>query len=544
MKARHLPLLALVAAADLAVGAGGDAFVVTPEWAAANGHVPAYPYSSWATAATNINDCVGLGGTRLPVTIHVAPGHYRLAQSVTNIVGRPFHLRSDAGFPNGVGDEDRGGTILDGQGERRVVFADNASGDPANWPLTWIKISGFTVTNGYAATGAGGGILMRGSRPSHAAGTYIGFSEPSTISNCLVVGNVAKTGNGGGLKFRHVLVVDCEIVANEAPAGAGGGMYCDPLGAVVAATATPASRGDVPGLLRCVVSNNVAKGAAGGAMVYSGAGSPGLLEDCLFAANRATSGDSSGSSVAFSGASALASQNNFSGMYGCVFEREANSSATHGAVRLVGRGIVVSNCTFRGMGVGNNGILYSETEGTLVADSRFLDCKTPALFGMGTLRQCLVAGGAGRGVQFTGNGTVEACTVVGKKDVAVFLASSAPAATTVALSGSILWGSASPALKNNSTSGASFSAAHSCIEGWTEGAADGVIAVDPKFRDAANGDYALQPSSRCVDAGVRFAWMAAGATDLAGNPRVKFAAPDMGPFECQESVKATILHIR
>ena len=116
--------LALSLISRLAVAAGPDAFVVTPEWAAANNHVPVYPYDSWATAATNINDCVGLGGWRNQgyATIHVAPGHYYLAQSITNVVLKPYILRSDNGFPNGTGETDRDGTILDGMGERRRMY--------------------------------------------------------------------------------------------------------------------------------------------------------------------------------------------------------------------------------------------------------------------------------------------------------------------------------------------------------------------------------------------------------------------------------------
>ena len=54
---------------------------------------------------------------------------------------------------------------------------------------------------------------------------------------------------------------------------------------------------------------------------------------------------------------------------------------------------------------------------------------------------------------------------------------------------------------------------------------------DPKFTDAANGDYTLQKGSPCRDAGAFLAWMTDGSLDLGGNARVFGNAPDMGCYE-------------
>ena len=54
---------------------------------------------------------------------------------------------------------------------------------------------------------------------------------------------------------------------------------------------------------------------------------------------------------------------------------------------------------------------------------------------------------------------------------------------------------------------------------------------DPKFTDAANGDYTLQKESPCRDAGALLAWMTDGSLDLAGKSRVFGDAPDMGCYE-------------
>jgi len=71
----------------------------------------------------------------------------------------------------------------------------------------------------------------------------------------------------------------------------------------------------------------------------------------------------------------------------------------------------------------------------------------------------------------------------------------------------------------------------------------GVITGNPKFTDAANGDYTLEVKSPCRDKGLTLDWMTAGSTDLLGNPRlvdtrgVAFspeALPDLGCYEIQE----------
>ncbi len=54
---------------------------------------------------------------------------------------------------------------------------------------------------------------------------------------------------------------------------------------------------------------------------------------------------------------------------------------------------------------------------------------------------------------------------------------------------------------------------------------------DPKFTDAAKGDYSLLKKSACRDAGATVAWMDASSVDLAGEPRVVGDAPDIGCYE-------------
>lgn len=58
---------------------------------------------------------------------------------------------------------------------------------------------------------------------------------------------------------------------------------------------------------------------------------------------------------------------------------------------------------------------------------------------------------------------------------------------------------------------------------------EGNIHSDPRFRNAAAGNYAIHSSSPCVDAGLSSA--APAGPDLAGNARIQGAAVDMGAYE-------------
>ena len=75
----------------------------------------------------------------------------------------------------------------------------------------------------------------------------------------------------------------------------------------------------------------------------------------------------------------------------------------------------------------------------------------------------------------------------------------------------------------------------------------------PCFVDAAHGNYALRPSARFREKGVRLDWMTETSTDLAGNPRLVNAAgvanaedalPDLGCFEVQTPPPGFLMIIR
>ena len=68
----------------------------------------------------------------------------------------------------------------------------------------------------------------------------------------------------------------------------------------------------------------------------------------------------------------------------------------------------------------------------------------------------------------------------------------------------------------------------------------GNIINDPRFVNAAAGDYHLQPISPCINAGTNQDWMI-GATDLDGNPRIDASGRvDMGAYEYQGPIVSAV----
>jgi hypothetical protein len=133
---------------------------------------PLPPYTSWATAATNIQDAVGAAaaGDHIVVTNRVYPG----GVAVTN----PLALRSVNGPQL---------TVINGGGGIWCVYLTNGA-----------SLSGFTLTNG-----AGGGVWCE--------------SASAVVSNCTLTGNSSEAGGGasGGTLY------NCTLTGNSAPWGGG-----------------------------------------------------------------------------------------------------------------------------------------------------------------------------------------------------------------------------------------------------------------------------------------------------------------------------------
>ena len=149
-----------------------------------NGTNPVAPYNSWSTAATTISDAVSSADAG--DTIYVTNGHYRITSQIT--------VDGDITVESINGPEV---TIVDAQTYSRVFEISNGA-----------KLSGLTITRGYAS-GNGGGVYMQG----------------GTITNCVIIDNQA-TDRGGGVSgvsnsSTNDLIYDTDILENMSSTGGG-----------------------------------------------------------------------------------------------------------------------------------------------------------------------------------------------------------------------------------------------------------------------------------------------------------------------------------
>jgi hypothetical protein len=210
-------------------------------YVALNSGSPAEPYSSWATAATNIQDAID-SSTVAGALVLVSNGIYQagvrsIDGTTTNRVAvtKPVILRSVNGPAQ---------TIIDGGGLFRCVLLT---------PST--VVSGFTLSNG-VTSGNGGGVCC----------AYTN----AVVTNCVLIANSASTSGGGsqGCTLNH-----CTLAGNLAPSGWGGGA----LDGV---------------LINCMLTNNSAS--------YGGGGEACLLYGCTISRNSATEGGGVSDSTAYS----------------------------------------------------------------------------------------------------------------------------------------------------------------------------------------------------------------------------------------------------
>jgi hypothetical protein len=202
---------------------------------------PTPPYTSWATAATDIQSAVNQ--TTNGDLVLVNPGVYQSGGYVA-----PDGTLTALVVSNSVTVQSMNGasaTFIDGSDAMRGIYLQNTS-----------VLVGFTITNGTAGTNSGGGIYCQ--------------NTGQTVSNCVIIGNSSDavgpqdngTGPGAGGVYNGTLY-NCEIITNSAIYGNGGGAQNSTL-------------------INCLLTGNQA-GVGGGA--YGG-----QLYNCTVVANDANAG--------------------------------------------------------------------------------------------------------------------------------------------------------------------------------------------------------------------------------------------------------------
>jgi len=202
---------------------------------------PVAPYTSWATAATNIQDAVDAAAVPGALVL-VTNGLY--ASVATS---EPLTVRSVNG-PLLT-------TIIGGQSNRCVYLASGAS------------LSGFTLTNGHAAYG--GGV----------------FCESTTaVSNCVAAGNSAYSGGGGAYGGA---LNNCTLSGNSAPQG-GGAAYSTLNNCTLSSNSANSYGGG--GALDCTLNNCTLYGNGAPYGGYGGGANGSILNNCALAGNSAVNG--------------------------------------------------------------------------------------------------------------------------------------------------------------------------------------------------------------------------------------------------------------
>ena len=181
-----------VSATNLLGQTATDSIVILRDWqhsgdspvhyvSPAGGNI--WPYTNWVDAATNIQNAVHAASAS--DIVRVAAGTYTPDDEIT--VERPMTIESVSGPSN---------TVVNGRGLYRGFNLTNAV----------CTLSGFTVTNGYAAVD-GGGICCA--------------DTSSIITNCIITGCFADD-DGGGVAYGTL--THC-IVRNNMCVDGGGGSY-------------------------------------------------------------------------------------------------------------------------------------------------------------------------------------------------------------------------------------------------------------------------------------------------------------------------------
>ena len=247
------------------------------------------PYTSWETAATNIQDAVdaAVPGSLIVVSNGVYKAGARAIYGSSNRVAitKPMTLQS-----------------VNGPSVTMIVGNKISSGGNGAAPVRGVYLaegailSGFTLTNGSASLSgndetnrSGGGVwcesvasiitncVLIGNQAYGGGGAFRG-----TLLNCTLADNLAAFGGGGGASF--AILKNCVLTANSIPGtGYGGGASRSELTDCLLTENTATGGGGAYDsvLARCIITKNSAQGSGGG--IYMGA-----LSNCKLTRNWAS----------------------------------------------------------------------------------------------------------------------------------------------------------------------------------------------------------------------------------------------------------------
>lgn len=259
----------------------------------AAGGNPVTPYTSWDTAATNIQDAISAAATNEIVL--VTNGVYGTGGiSVDGVITNRVTINKAilVASVNGAGS-----TII--QGAWNPATTNGLGAIRCAWLTNNAVLSGFTLTGGATQSSGSQSIFGGGIWGSL---TTAPVKPGGTAANCIISNNAAASDGGGAF---DVNLNHCTITANAAIGAFSGSLYgggaygCNLQNCYVTGNSTPGSGGGTYNcnLTNCAVVNNSAYQNGGGA-------DGGALINCTVAGNT-SSGYSSGYGAAVYGASLI-----------------------------------------------------------------------------------------------------------------------------------------------------------------------------------------------------------------------------------------------
>ncbi|MBN2133323.1 MAG: right-handed parallel beta-helix repeat-containing protein [Sedimentisphaerales bacterium] len=496
---------------------------------------PATPYTSWATAATNIQDAVdeALDGDEVIVT----NGNYVLAAHV--VINKGITVRSVHGASETTVDGNSSAwrcfyvnhpdAVLDGflitrgryVGAPGVVLGGGVYCEGAT-------IRNCVVSNNWTSPQGGGvycvdGLLENCTVVDNQSGQAGGgvWCSGSIVTNCTISYNVGDEF-GGGIYASDSCVLNCTIDWNSSPFAncSGGGVLCVGGSVVTGCKIRNNSAYDVGGGVKCtssLVTNCTIRGnsANSGAGAYLNAGT---IEACVIKANTATA--TGGGVYGWNGSilRGCTVSNNTANTAGGVHLTEClmeecllirNTANSYGGIYC--QGGTNQNCFVTANdSEGNGGGGYFDQATTI---NCVLNLNSAASYGGGgylvdsLLQNCTISSNsaANGGGIVCHDSTVRNC---------------------------ILYFNHAGTGDNYYNSGLSFAYSYTCAQPLPSG--EGNIADDPLFADLESTDYHLTALSLCIDTGDP---SGAPNTDIEGNPRpwdgdgMGATNVDMGAYE-------------
>jgi len=470
----------------------------------------------------------------------VTPGYGLLFKAGTYALDQELKIEDRALFLQA---ETEGAVTFDGQGKTRCLsLKATGSGKP-------ISVQGFNFVNGATKDGDAAHGYGRG------AGVYACSEQASSrieishcqISNCLgECTTTAGHNRGGGVYAQSYVTLENCLVADCCASNAAGG------GAFVTVNAN-VSLGAGPIVRRCSFRNNRTYTTAGVGEAGFGAGAISenkvCFEDCQFSDN---STPNEGGGV-YLGDGSWVVGSRFDG-------NSANSGC--GAIGYSNGG-VVSNCVVTGTKKGANFFAYKT--GPLVTHSVFSNNLVDCHMAVGvaqTFRNCLFREPLAEHPIFLNQGkavcTLENCTFVDCK-TAIYVWGYQGTTPSAVMKNCLFANNErdfyrDPGCKSD-PSCTFTSCCYAADPTFAQFTATGTVySSNPRFVDAANGDFRIKTGSPCRDKATLLDWMTPSSVDLAGVPRIVSsgvplavdpnAKPDIGCYECQLVPPGMVLLLR